>query len=162
MNKGRTFKFFLLIILSISVLNGYFVQASISKKSDIISIEVVEELLVKRLEIMNRAFYEEDFDIKSTKLDLEAVERGQILEEDLDYIQKLKEEPSCVEYVHNLRVLNIFNTESKDNLYNFQTKVIWYMFEHEGKELEIEVAYSIEILREKDMYYLLSIRPIEK
>ena len=162
MNKAKIFKFFIISILVVIILNGYIVQASTSKNRDFFCIEEVEDLLLKRLETINKALYEEDFNIESIKLDLEQIERGLILEEDLANIQKLKESPTDIEYVHNLQVLDVCNIEEEDNFYNLQVKIIWYMYDYEEKEVEVEVTYNIEIIKKNDRYYLSAIRPMEK
>jgi len=122
----------------------------------------IKMLLNSFLEVDKSTNYEEDFNIESIELDLEQIERGSILEEDLANIQKLKEAPTDIEYVHNLQVLDICNIEEEDNLYNLQAKIIWYMYDYEEKEVEVEVTYNIEIIKKNDTYYLSAIRPMEK
>jgi len=157
-----------LVLLGLILINSFIVQAAYIKNKEIdteidteidININIVEDLLNRRIEIMNRGMYQgEEFDKIQTEL--EEIEKGDLLKEDMLSIEEVRNFPTDLAYVNKVIIKDIIKSNWYSNTLNLKLLMEWEVIYYEEKEKE-EIVYNIEIVKEMDSYFLKKLEVAE-
>lgn len=146
------------IIFLFILVHGYFAYGSTYIKKHSIDEGIISKLLIDRTSIMNRALYgDEDIDV--LLVDLEQIERGKLLEEDIECLKDSRINPTDYPFISDTKVLNVNLLKIQDDIYKLKVQVQWKILEiEESKE---NVDYFIEIQQREDKFYLINFEPVE-
>lgn len=146
------------IIFLFILVHGYFAYGSTYIKKHSIDEGIISKLLIDRTSIMNRALYgDEDIDV--LLVDLEQIERGKLLEEDIECLKDSRINPTDYPFISDTKVLNVNLLNIQDDIYKLKVQVQWKILEiDESKE---NIDYFIEIQQREDKFYLINFEPVE-
>lgn len=146
------------IIFLFILVHGYFAYGSTYIKKHSIDEGIISKLLIDRTSIMNRALYgDEDIDV--LLVDLEQIERGKLLEEDIECLKDLRINPTDYPFISDTKVLNVNLLNIQDDIYKLKVQVQWKILEIEESKENID--YFIEIQQREDKFYLINFEPVE-
>lgn len=146
------------IIFLFILVHGYFAYGSTYIKKHSIDEGIISKLLIDRTSIMNRALYgDEDIDV--LLVDLEQIERGKLLEEDIECLKDSRINPTDYPFISDTKVLNVNLLNIQDDIYKLKVQVQWKILEIEESKENID--YFIEIQQREDKFYLINFEPVE-
>src|SRR5690554_6615165 len=96
----------LTIVLMFLSIFGFLVHSSTLKKMSVLDDNMLYELLFSRKSVMNRGLYSDE-DIDCIIMDLEKIEKGRLLEEDIESIQIARANPTDFSAINGLEVLKV-------------------------------------------------------
>ncbi|WIV10507.1 hypothetical protein [Proteiniborus sp. MB09-C3] len=146
------------IILTCLLAHRYLAYGSTSEKEYKVYEEIVYELLSSRTSIMNRGLYSDE-DINNIFSDLEEIERGRLLEEDIDCLRDVRANPTDYPSVSDLKILKVDVIALEDNIYKLKVLTQWKVIE--AKESRENIEYLIEIQQQEGRYFLIKLEPVE-
>ncbi|MGF7056538.1 hypothetical protein [Brassicibacter mesophilus] len=145
------------IFIFIILLNGYTVKASFQKdKFNEINQELLQALIMKRAEIMNKGLYNCD-NIELVIDELKAIEKDIILENDISVLKEAHSNPTDYPRVTNVRIKDIADIKVEDDMYELIAAIEWdisYNLEDSTEEYE----YIIQIDQHDSEYFLIDFR----
>ncbi|SCG83115.1 hypothetical protein DW1_1544 [Proteiniborus sp. DW1] len=144
------------VLLLFVFVHGYLYGSSYEKNQNGYK-EIIEELLSNRTSIMNRALYGDE-DINISFVDLEKVESGKLLEEDIESLLYARTNPTDYPFISNVEVLEVELLEWQDNIYKFKVLIQWEVIEIEEYKLDIE--FFIHMKQEYGDFLLISLDPV--
>lgn len=147
------------IIFLFLLVHGYFAYGSTHVKKHAIDEGVVSELLSNRTSIMNRALYGSE-DINIIILDLEQIERGKLLEDDINCLIYSRINPTDYPFISDVRVLNANLLNIQDDIYKLRVLVQWELLETE--ELKETFDYFVEVQQQSGKFFLVNFEPVEQ
>ncbi len=151
---GMKRKLIVVFILMIIIL--FFSIGQAQTYDDIINevfvIKTTRTILVNRMNIMNLCIYE-GLDLKLAEEKLKEIEVDALVKEDLKNLVYLRENPTDLEYVSALRVLNISLIDYSLEKIRFNTEIEWEINYYEDKTTEV-FKYEIELIRVDDRFLL--------
>ncbi len=143
MKKRFIFTMILLLLFSYNSINGYEYHKEI---------KTIEYLLNERIKIMNEFLYGyKDMDRLEEKL--VKIEADKLLENDLDILCKVIDNPTDYELAMNVKVHKIYNIELNDDGYSVNVDLEWLMRGYDG-EFNLIKNYTIKCLEENEEVYL--------
>ena len=146
------------IIFLFILVHGYFAYGSTYVKKHSIDEGIISKLLIDRTSIMNRALYgDEDIDV--LLVDLEQIERGKLLEEDIECLIDSRINPTDYLFISDIKVLNVNLLNIQDDIYKLSVQVQWKILDTE--EFKENIDYFIEIQQREDKFYLINFEPVE-
>jgi len=145
------------ISLILFLIHGYLAYASNYDNKQSMYKEIVDELLSTRTRIMNQALYGFD-DLNIIFSNLEAIEREDLLEEDIKSIIYARENPTDYSFISGLELLKVDLLEFKDSIYKLKVLVQWRIVE--TKEEKIDVEYFIHMKQENGKFFLTGLEPV--
>lgn len=150
----------LIVFFVLLLLQGYLVYGNALDRKNLadIDVETVYYLLLSRIEAMNRGLYSDE-DINDIILELERIEKGQLLQEDIDSLKDARLNPTDYPMVVGLNALKIDSVSSEDNVYILNAKIRWDILD-DGEYLE-SIEYLIEVEHFEGRLYLVSLVPVQ-
>ncbi len=145
------------ISLILFLIHGYLAYASNYDNKQSIYKEIVDELLSTRTRIMNQALYGVD-DLNIIFSNLEAIEREDLLEEDIKSIIYARENPTDYSFISGLELLKVDLLELKDSIYKLKVLVQWRIVEIEEEKIDVE--YFIHMKQENGKFFLTGLEPV--
>ncbi|KGG80786.1 hypothetical protein Y919_04130 [Caloranaerobacter azorensis H53214] len=146
----------LIVVFILMIIILFFSIGQAQTYDDIINevfvIKTTRTILVNRMNIMNLCIYE-GLDLKLAEEKLKEIEVDALVKEDLKNLVYLRENPTDLEYVSALRVLNISLIDYSLEKIRFNTEIEWEINYYEDKTTEV-FKYEIELIRVDDRFLL--------
>jgi len=153
----KNFSVFLVFFVFLLV-QGYLVYGNSLDKRNLIDVEIIHYLLSNRIKAMNRGLYTDEA-MDDIIADLEKIERGQLLQEDIISLKDAKLNPTDYPMVIGLNTLKIDSISNKDNIYILNAEIQWDILE--DSEFMESIRYLIEVEHLEGKFYLISLVPIQ-
>lgn len=147
------------VFLLFLLIHSYLVHGSNCQKKYELNESIVYDLLLCRANIMNRGLYSDE-DINSIINDLEKLEKGSLLKDDIESIKYARDNPTDYPLIIGLNIEKIHLLTINADTYKFQTLVQWSILDS-THELEENIEYFIEIQNQEGSFFLISIVPNE-
>lgn len=119
----------------------------------------IEAILNERIEIMNDFLYGVK-DMNVLKEKLTAIESGVLLDNDLDILYKVIDNPTDFELAVNVKIDKIKSLEKKDNMMYINADLKWLMSGYDG-EFNLVRNYDIQCVKSDDDVYLTALKYME-
>lgn len=145
------------VCLAALFLNGFLLYLVELEEENKISREL-NYLLSTRANILNKALYgTEDFDHIADLL--EEIEKGKILEEDIEGIKLARKESTDYPIISDFLIKQMEILSKTDNSYEIESSIEWYIndFIHEYTE---KAEYYIKMIKQNGNFFLISLEPI--
>jgi DNA replicative helicase MCM subunit Mcm2 (Cdc46/Mcm family) len=122
----------------------------------------IEYLLNERIIVMNDFLYgsKNVNDISNLKNDLSRIEAEKLLENDLDILKKVIDNPTDYELAMNVKVDKIISLEKLEDGYNINADLKWLMSGYDG-EFNLVKNYDIKCVNLSDKTYLAELKYID-
>lgn len=143
MKKRFIFIMILLFLFSYTSINGFEYHDEI---------DTIEYLLNERIKIMNEFLYGYK-DMDDLREKLIEIERDKLLENDLDILYKVIDNPTDYELAMSVKVDKIYNVNIIDDGYFINADLNWHMRGYDG-EFNLIKNYDIKCIQEEDQLYL--------
>lgn len=147
------------VFLLFLLIHSYLVHGSTWEKKYELNESIVYDLLSCRANIMNRGLYSDE-DINSIIMDLEELETGSLLKDDIESIKYARENPTDYPLIIGLKIEKIQLLTINANTYKLKALVRWSILDT-THELEENIEYFIEIQNQEGRFFLISIVPNE-
>ncbi len=118
-------------------------------------ITCIEYLLNQRIEIMNEFLYGLQ-DISLLKNELVNIEADKLLDNDINILQKIADNPTDFELAMNVKVDKIHSLERTENGFNINADLNWHMSGYDG-EFNMVRNYDIKCIEEDKQIFLTSL-----
>jgi hypothetical protein len=118
-------------------------------------IDSIEYLLNERIEVMNEFLYGYK-DMGKLEKKLEKIEAENLLENDLDILYKVIDNPTDYELALSVEVDKINSLEKTDDYMNINADLKWQMSGYDG-EFTMVKNYNIKCVKLADQIYLASL-----
>ncbi|SHH40157.1 hypothetical protein SAMN02745135_00675 [Caloranaerobacter azorensis DSM 13643] len=152
----------LIVVFILMIIILFFGIGQAQTYNDIINeafvIKTIRTILVNRMNIMNLCIYE-GLDLNLAEKKLKEIEVDVLVKEDLKNLAYLRENPTDLEYVSALRVLNISLIDYSLERIRFKTEIEWEINYYEDKSTEV-FKYEIELIRVDDRFLLNKFKSI--
>ncbi|NLJ57545.1 MAG: hypothetical protein GX339_01740 [Tissierellia bacterium] len=147
MKKRFIFTMILLLVFSYNSISGYEHREEIN---------IIEDLLNQRIQIMNEFLYAyKDMDLLEDKLS--KIEKNNLLENDLDILKKVMDNPTDYELALKVKVHKINTLDIKDDEILINADLDWFMRSYDG-EFNLIRNYNIECIQEDDQTFLSKLK----
>ncbi len=143
MKKRFIYIMLVLLLFSYNSISAYEYHEEISE---------IECLLNQRIEIMNDFLYGVK-DMRSLENKLEEIETGKLLENDLDILSKVVDNPTDYELAMNVKVDKINSLERVEDGICINADLIWQMRGYDG-EYNVVRSYDIKCAETENRLYL--------
>lgn len=125
--------------------------------------DAVEYLLNERIEIMNNFLYgtKEEDDIQYLNQELARIEKEKLLQNDLDILYKIIDNPTDFELAMSVKVDKINDLKKEDDELFINASLNWLMSGYEG-EFNMVKNYDIKCVQVEGHTYLVALNYIDK
>ena len=125
--------------------------------------DTVEYLLNERIEIMNNFLYgtKEEEDIQYLNQELARIEKEKLLQNDLDILYKIIDNPTDFELAMSVKVDKINDLKKEDDELFINASLNWLMSGYEG-EFNMVKNYDIKCVQVEGHTYLVALNYIDK
>lgn len=122
----------------------------------------IEYLLNERIEVMNDFLYgnKSANDINDLKEDLNKIEARKLLDNDLDILYKVMDNPTDYELALNVKVDKINNLNQTEEGFDINANLNWFMSGYDG-EFNLIKNYDIKCINLDNKIYLAELKYIE-
>ncbi|RKD33149.1 hypothetical protein [Thermohalobacter berrensis] len=144
----------LCLTLIIITLTNNEVIASSEKDNSLIYSKVIEDLLNKRVLIINKALYTNNSQNILNKL--KSIETNNILTEDLKFLEKNKDKKTDYPYIHKVKVNKLLNINKSSSKLKVKALTEWkisYLY----KDTKEKYYMNIELEKKGKKYFISSI-----
>ncbi len=146
----------IIILVSIMFIFSLYAIESFSEDNEI---NKIEQLLNKRIDIINEYLYEEQ-DFLKLKERLEKIERSTLLNSDLDVLSRVMNNPTDYELAKSVKVENIINIDYKEESIDLDAILNWKSYGYEGEKNTLK-KYQIQCILIDNKMYLKNLENIQ-
>lgn len=143
MKRRFIFTMILLLLFSYNSINGYEYHNEIN---------IIENLLNERIKVINEFLYSCQ-DMDSLEKELNKIESGNLLQNDLDILKKVIDCPTDYELAMNVKIHKINSIELEDKGFSVNADLDWFMRGYDG-EFNLIKNYQIKCVEKDSQIYL--------
>ncbi|WP_326910376.1 hypothetical protein [Sedimentibacter sp. MB31-C6] len=150
MKKGIMYILIVLLLFSYKTIEGYEYHKEVT---------IIEQLLNERITIMNDFLYNGK-DLKDLEEKLNKIEAGDQLENDLDILSKVIDNPTDFELSKNVKVEKINKLDKTEDGIDINADLNWLIEGYDG-EYNLIKNYNIKCLECNNIIYLSMLKYVE-